>query len=50
MTPMEYARESVTITSSRKLLYNCIFNKYKMEQDDDNDYKRKLLAKVLVFN
>lgn len=46
MTPIEYARDMVNITSPRKLLYNCIFNKYKMEQDDDNGYKRKLHAKV----
>lgn len=49
MTPIDYARDMVNITSPRKLLYNCIFSKYKMEQDDDNGYKRKLHAQVRLY-
>ncbi|KAJ8953941.1 hypothetical protein NQ318_019184 [Aromia moschata] len=42
MTPIDYVRDNVSITSARKLLYNCIFNKYKLELDECNNYERKL--------
>lgn len=45
MTPLEYVRDHINITSVRKLLYNCIFNKFKMEADEE-DTGRKLLGSV----
>ncbi|KAJ8926518.1 hypothetical protein NQ314_021120 [Rhamnusium bicolor] len=47
MTPIDYVKENVSITSARKLLYNCIFNKFKMDADDDHVYERKLSGKSL---
>lgn len=46
MTPLEYVRDMVTLTSARKLLYNCIFSKYKAEQQEEDGYKRKLHTQV----
>lgn len=46
MTPLDYIRENVSITSTRKLLYNCIFNKFKMDIEDDHEYERKLSGEV----
>lgn len=31
MTPLDYVRDHVSISSERKLLFNCIFNKFKMD-------------------
>ncbi|KAJ8916127.1 hypothetical protein NQ315_004494 [Exocentrus adspersus] len=42
MTPLDYVRENVSISSARKLLYNCIFNKFRMEGDGDSDCERRL--------
>lgn len=47
MTPLEYIRDHVTITKSRKLLYNCIFNQFKMESDlGEFEIQRKLSGTV----
>ncbi|XP_008197167.1 uncharacterized protein LOC103314071 isoform X1 [Tribolium castaneum] len=32
MTPLQYIQNNVSITSPRKLLYNCIFNKFKIDE------------------
>ncbi|XP_044253371.1 uncharacterized protein LOC123004262 [Tribolium madens] len=32
MTPLQYIQKNVSITSPRKLLYNCIFNKFKIDE------------------
>ncbi|XP_030761864.1 uncharacterized protein LOC115886732 [Sitophilus oryzae] len=42
ITPLIYAKEHVSITSGRKLLFNCVFNKFKMETDIDDAYERKM--------
>ncbi|CAH1154400.1 unnamed protein product [Phaedon cochleariae] len=47
LTPIEYLRDNVQITSARKLLYNCIFDQWKMEMEDDVDYERQILGKEL---
>nr|XP_023027621.1 uncharacterized protein LOC111515637 [Leptinotarsa decemlineata] len=47
LTPLEYLKDNVHITSSRKLLYNCIFNQYKIDKDDDIDYERRVSGKSL---
>ncbi|KAF7282148.1 hypothetical protein GWI33_003114 [Rhynchophorus ferrugineus] len=47
MTPLTYAREHVFISSGRKLLFNCVFNKFKMEADLENEYDRKLAGSAL---
>lgn len=36
MSPLEYIQNYVVISSPRKLLYNCIFNKFKIINDEDN--------------
>lgn len=45
MTPLEYVQNNVVISSPRKLLYNCIFNKFKMD-DVEVKTERKLIGKV----
>ncbi|KAL1490727.1 hypothetical protein ABEB36_013375 [Hypothenemus hampei] len=34
MSPIEYLKNHVSISSERKLLFSCIFNKFKLETDD----------------
>lgn len=46
MTPMEYIQENVSITSSRRLLYNCIFNRHKVEFEEDEEQQRIMSGKV----
>ncbi|XP_057667786.1 uncharacterized protein LOC130900879 [Diorhabda carinulata] len=45
MTPIDYVKDNVRITSARKLLYNCIFEKYKIEIEDETEYDRRLHCK-----
>ncbi|XP_066256818.1 uncharacterized protein [Euwallacea similis] len=45
MTPVEYLQENVTISSERKLLFNCIFNKFKT--DTDLKLERKMSGHVM---
>ncbi|CAG9769572.1 unnamed protein product [Ceutorhynchus assimilis] len=47
MTPIAYIRDHVSVSSERKLLFNCIFNKFKMEADLENEHERKLSGKAL---
>ncbi|VEN40941.1 unnamed protein product [Callosobruchus maculatus] len=47
MSPLEYVKDNVNLSSPRKLLYNCIFSKYKMKLDDESCYERKLSAEDL---
>ncbi|XP_050296672.1 uncharacterized protein LOC126736387 [Anthonomus grandis grandis] len=47
ISPIEYARDHVSISSERKLLFNCIFDKFKMEADLENEYERKLSGESL---
>ncbi|CAH1968938.1 unnamed protein product [Acanthoscelides obtectus] len=47
MTPLQYVRNHVNLSSQRKLLYNCIFRRYKIELDDEHSYERKVSADVL---
>ncbi|XP_018566349.1 uncharacterized protein LOC108907241 [Anoplophora glabripennis] len=47
MTPLDYVRENISITSARKLLYNCIFNKFKMEVEGGGEYERKVSGEKL---
>lgn len=46
MTPLDYVRENVSISSTRKLLYNCIFNKFKIETEGEQEYERKVSGEV----
>lgn len=48
MTPMEYVRDMVSISSEKKLLYNCIFNIFKIDIEDD--INRKLSGQVNIEN
>lgn len=47
MTPIEYVKEHVNISSERKLLFNCIFNKFKMEAELENEHDRKLSGQAM---
>ncbi|XP_060522521.1 uncharacterized protein LOC132699689 [Cylas formicarius] len=47
MTPLDYVANHLSISSKRKLLYNCIFNKFKLETDTNITYERKISGKVL---
>lgn len=53
MTPMEYIKNNVSISSARKLLYNCVFNKHKIEYEDidgiEQEHDRKLAGTVSKF-
>nr|CAD7267073.1 unnamed protein product [Timema shepardi] len=42
MTPMQYIRMHVSISSGRRLLYNRVFNRYKEDLDDDEMERRML--------
>ncbi|CAG9830692.1 unnamed protein product [Diabrotica balteata] len=46
LTPIDYVKDNIYITSPRKLLYNCIFEKYRMENDDETEHDRQLHCKV----
>ncbi|CAH1101189.1 unnamed protein product [Psylliodes chrysocephalus] len=46
MSPLDYVENNVKIISSRKLLYNCIFEKYKLEIEEENELHRQLDQKV----
>ncbi|KAJ3644663.1 hypothetical protein Zmor_022375 [Zophobas morio] len=46
MTPLEYVQNNVVISSPRKLLYNCIFNKFKLD-DVEVKTERKLIGKEI---
>ncbi|RZC41389.1 uncharacterized protein BDFB_002019, partial [Asbolus verrucosus] len=41
MTPLTYLQHHVNISSPRKLLYNCIFNKFKIESETDSERRIK---------
>lgn len=45
---MEYVKDNVSITSPRKLLYNCIFNKCKAEFCDEDDKRKTLPGKGVL--
>ncbi|XP_050503692.1 uncharacterized protein LOC114326279 [Diabrotica virgifera virgifera] len=47
LTPIEYVKDNIYITSPRKLLYNCIVEKYRMENDDENECDRQLHCKQM---
>ncbi|CAG9864030.1 unnamed protein product [Phyllotreta striolata] len=47
MTPIEYTTRNVKISSSRKLLYSCIFQRHKVECENENGRKRYLNEKKL---
>lgn len=50
MTPLDYVADNVHITSSRKLLYNCVFNKFRNEDATSNGkYQRKISGKVFCY-
>lgn len=49
MTPLSYIEEHVIVTSSRKLLYNSIFNRHKNDNEIDNEHQRLLLGKSIVI-
>lgn len=46
MSTLDYVKNHVSVNSSRKLLYNCVFNKLKMEIEVKTD-KRVIQGKVL---
>lgn len=48
MTPMDYIKENISVTSSRKLLYNCIFNRHKIEYEEDEG-DRIMAGKVYIL-
>ncbi|CAH0563738.1 unnamed protein product [Brassicogethes aeneus] len=47
MTPMDYVKNHIFLSSSRKLLYNCVFTRFRDENDLDNELDRKISGKVL---
>jgi hypothetical protein len=42
MTPLYYIQNHVSLSSPRKLLYNCIFNKFKMDSEIESNGERKI--------
>ncbi|KAK9744704.1 hypothetical protein QE152_g7472 [Popillia japonica] len=44
LTPMDYIKESINITSSRRLLYNCIFNRHKIEYEEDEENQERIMS------
>lgn len=49
LTPLEYVREHVSVTSARKLLYGCIYNKIKNELSEDQEVEIKLLPGTSII-
>lgn len=49
ITPMDYIKENVHITSSRRLLYNCIFNRHKVEFEEEDEQERIMSGKVSLI-
>lgn len=47
MTPMEYIKENISISSARKQLYNIIFNRH-IEENEEGEKERKLIGKVEI--
>ncbi|XP_025831846.1 uncharacterized protein LOC108732558 [Agrilus planipennis] len=48
LTPLEYLRDNVVISSARKLLYKCVFNKHRPEDDiGQKSTRRVILGKDL---
>ncbi|XP_072380490.1 uncharacterized protein [Diabrotica undecimpunctata] len=47
LTAIDYVKDNIYITSPRKLLYNCIFEKYRMENDDETEHDRQLHCKQM---
>ncbi|XP_044758948.1 uncharacterized protein LOC123316787 [Coccinella septempunctata] len=45
MTPMEYIADNVDVTNRRKIMYNSIFNKFRMKEVDK---ERRLLGKNIL--
>lgn len=48
MTPMDYIKNHIFVSSRRKLLYNVIFNKH-LEENEFGDKERILFGKVSFF-
>jgi hypothetical protein len=46
MTPLYYIQNHVSLSSPRKLLYNCIFNKFKMDSEIESNGERKIRGAV----
>lgn len=49
MTPLEYVHAHVSISSTRKQLYNVVFNRHKNETDIENEHQRRLSGVVSFF-
>lgn len=47
MTPLDYVRDHVSISSERKLLFNCIFNKFKLDNDPRISGDKHISGQVL---
>lgn len=45
MSPMDYIKENVSVTSARKLLYGCVFKKFRIKTDEHEE--NLILAKVI---
>ncbi|KAK4873631.1 hypothetical protein RN001_012991 [Aquatica leii] len=48
MTPLEYVTEHVSVSNTRKQLYNYIFNRHKNENDLENEHHRILSGKNIL--
>lgn len=52
LTPMDYVRNHVTVSNARKSLYNCVFNKHKIEYEEiegvEPNTDRKLAGAVSI--
>lgn len=46
MSPMDYIKDNVSVTSARKLLYGCVFKKFRIKTDEREE--NLMLAKVAI--
>lgn len=46
MSPMDYIKDNVSVTSARKLLYSCVFKKFRFKIEDEEVEENWIPGKV----
>lgn len=48
MSPMDYIKDNISISSPRKLLYRCVFQKCKIETEEGDEDSKAISGKVRI--